>query len=296
MVLGCFCPKLGREVKYALKIKALVVDDSPTDRHLLQGLLARKLSCKVTAVEDGLEALNKLSTETYHIVLLDMQMPIMNGTEVLLEIRLNPASAELPVVMITGTAEESLIRDVMRLGVIDYIVKPIVTHDVLDRLSDVIKRIPPTSLEEIKPRLDSNRPLVLMVVDQDQDFCHIFSSTFGRKHKVIEVPNGALALSLALKNQPDAIFLGDNLGAFSRRGVVRKIRELRSLQNLRVFAVADESTLNTVPSLIYDGIIPKVLAPEFLKQHLERIVFASRENSQAPTCEPDPQAELQPVA
>jgi CheY-like chemotaxis protein len=282
-------------VKHALKIKALVVDDSPTDRHLLQGLLARKLGCKVTAVEDGLEALNKLSTETYHIVLLDMQMPIMNGSEVLMEIRLNPASAELPVVMITGTAEESLIRDVMRLGVIDYIVKPIVTHDVLDRLSDVIKKIPLTSLEEIKPRLDSNRPLVLMVVDQDQDFCRIFSSTFGGTHKVIEVPNGALALRLALKNQPDAIFLGDNLGAFSRRGVVRKIREL-SLQNLRVFAVADESTLNTVPSLPYDGIIPKVMAPEFLKQHLERTVFAGRENSQAPTCEPDPQAELEPVA
>jgi CheY-like chemotaxis protein len=56
----------------------------------------------------------------------------MNGTEVLLEIRLNPASAELPVVMITATAEEGLIRGVMRPGVTDYIVKPIVTRDVLD--------------------------------------------------------------------------------------------------------------------------------------------------------------------
>ena len=79
----------GKEVRRALKIKALVVDDSSTDRHLPQSLLARKLGCKVTAVEDGLEALNKLSSETYQIVLLDMLMPIMNGTEVLLEIRLN---------------------------------------------------------------------------------------------------------------------------------------------------------------------------------------------------------------
>jgi CheY-like chemotaxis protein len=278
-----------------LKIKALVVDDSATDRHLLQGLLARKLGCKVTTVEDGLEALNKLSTETYHIVLLDMLMPIMNGTEVLLEIRLYPASAELPVVMITGTAEEALIRDVMRLGVTDYIVKPIVTHDVLDRLSDIMRRMQPTSLEEIKPRLDPNRSLVLMVVDQDQDFCHLFSSTIGRTHKVIEVSNGALALSLALKDPPDAIFLGDNLGAFSRRGVVRKIRELRSLQNLKVFAVADETALNTVPSLPYDGIIPKVMVPEPLQEHLERTVFATPEEAQA-SSEPDLQVELQPVA
>jgi len=90
-----------------------------------------------------LDALNKLSTETYHIVILDMLMPIMSGTEALLEIeiRLNPSTAEFPVVMITGTAEEGLIRDVMRLGVTDYIlVKPIVTHDVLDRLLDVMKK------------------------------------------------------------------------------------------------------------------------------------------------------------
>jgi CheY-like chemotaxis protein len=283
-------------VRYALKIKALVVDDSPTDRHLLQGLLARKLGCKVAAVEDGLEALNKLSTETYHIVLLDMLMPIMNGTEVLLEIRLNPASAELPVVMITGTAEEALIRDVMRLGVTDYIVKPIVTHDVLDRLSDVMRGMQPSSVEEIKPRLDPNRSLVLMVVDQDQHFRHLLSRAIGQTHEVIEVTNGAQALSLALKNRPDAIFLGDNLGAFSRRGVIRKIRELRSLQNLKVFAVTDETDLNAVSSLPYDGIIPKVLVPESLKEHLDRIVFASPAGIQAPSCEPDLQAELTPVA
>jgi response regulator of citrate/malate metabolism len=53
--------------------------------------------------------------------------------------------------MITGTAEEGLIRDVMRLGVTDYIVKPIVTHDVLDRLLDVMKKMQSASSK--KPTL-----------------------------------------------------------------------------------------------------------------------------------------------
>ena len=114
----------------------------------------------------------------------------------------------------------------MRLGVTDYIVKPIVTHNVLDRLLDVIKKMQSASSEETKPQLDSNRSPVLMVVDQDNKFCNLFSSAVGRTHQVIEATNGAQALSLALKNPPDAIFLGESLGAFSRRGVVRKIREL----------------------------------------------------------------------
>ena len=133
-----------------------------------------------------------------------------------------------------------------------------------------------------------------MVVDQDQHFCHRFSSAIGRTHKVIEVANWPLALSLALKDPPDAIFLGDNLGAFSRRGVVRKIRELRSLQNLKVFAVA-ETLLNTAPALSYDGIIPKASDLESLKEHLERIVFASPEDSRAPNSQPSLQEELQPA-
>ncbi|MGH9425528.1 MAG: response regulator, partial [Terriglobia bacterium] len=84
-------------------IKVLIVDDSSRDRHLLNTILTRKLGCKVTASENGLEALNRLSTDTYNLVILDLQMPLMNGTEVLQEIRQHPATSELPVLMITGT-------------------------------------------------------------------------------------------------------------------------------------------------------------------------------------------------
>jgi len=56
------------------------------------------------------------------------------------------------------------------------------------------------------------------------------------------------------------------------------------------------TSVKTVPSLPYDGIIPKVMAPESLKEHRERIVCAAPEDSQAPSSEPNLQAELQPVA
>ena len=68
-----------------------------------------------------------------------------------------------------------------------------------------------TSSQETKPQLDPNRSLVLIVVDQDKKFCNLFSSIVGRTHQVIEATNGAQALSLALTNPPDAIFLGDSL-------------------------------------------------------------------------------------
>ena len=77
---------------------------------------------------------------------------------------------------------------------------------------------------------------------------------------------------------------------------MRKIRELPGLQNLKVFAIADETTLKTVPSLPYDGIIPKVLAPEALREHLERVAFSVPRETQEPNYAPGFQAELKPVA
>ena len=77
---------------------------------------------------------------------------------------------------------------------------------------------------------------------------------------------------------------------------MRKIRELPGLQNLKVFAIADETTLKTVPSLPYDGIIPKVLVPETLREHLERVAFTVLRETHEPSYAPGLQAELKPVA
>jgi len=103
-----------------------------------------------------------------------------------------------------------------------------------------------------------------MVAEQNNKFYKLFSSAEGRTHQVIEATNGVQALSLALKNPPDTIFLGDSLGA-SHAGGVRKIRELPGLQNIKVFAIRRRTTVKTASSLRYDGIIPKGLVPESSK-------------------------------
>ena len=76
---------------------------------------------------------------------------------------------------------------------------------------------------------------------------------------------------------------------------MRKIRELPGLQNLKVFAIAGETALKTVPSLPYYGIIPKVLEAESLKES-GAYSLRSSWGTQEPSHAPDLQAELMPVA
>src|SRR5207247_9669094 len=81
--------------------KILVVDDTPQNVKLLADLLTAKGYAVVTA-SSGVQALEKVPKETPDLVLLDVVMPEMSGYEVCRKIRTNPATATLPVVMVTA--------------------------------------------------------------------------------------------------------------------------------------------------------------------------------------------------
>ncbi|QQS34463.1 MAG: response regulator [Acidobacteriota bacterium] len=79
----------------------LVIDDSATIRKLISAKL-EKSGHEVVTAEDGVEGLEKIAEKTPDLVLLDITMPKMDGYEVCKEIRANPATKDIPVVMISG--------------------------------------------------------------------------------------------------------------------------------------------------------------------------------------------------
>src|SRR2546427_10816645 len=81
--------------------KILVVDDTPQNVKLLADLLAVK-GYAVASAASGAQALDKIETEQPDLVLVDVVMPEMSGYEVCRKIRGNPATAMLPVVMVTA--------------------------------------------------------------------------------------------------------------------------------------------------------------------------------------------------
>ena len=102
--------------------RVLVVDDDPATVELLQEFLQGK-GYEVRTAGDGAEALRKVKEERPHLILLDIQMPKMDGLEVLR--RLRKIDKEVGVIMITGVNEEAIGRQAMELGAFDYIVKPL---------------------------------------------------------------------------------------------------------------------------------------------------------------------------
>lgn len=121
-------------------MRALVVDDAP-DIRLLADLVLTMAGFTVSAASSGSEALRKLAAgDLPDIVLLDVQMPDVDGWETLTRVRADPRTADLPVVLCTvkGLPEDTLKG--WSLGCDGYLGKPFDINSLVDELNGVLKR------------------------------------------------------------------------------------------------------------------------------------------------------------
>ena len=108
----------------------LVVDDSLTVRRVTQRLLVRE-GYRVVLAKDGLDALERLAEEKPQIVLSDIEMPRMDGFDLVRNMRADARLADLPVIMITSRIAQKHRDDAAELGVDHYLGKPYSEEDLL---------------------------------------------------------------------------------------------------------------------------------------------------------------------
>jgi DNA-binding response OmpR family regulator len=120
-------------------LKVLVVEDDK----FLQKMLLMKFGSegyKVTGASDGEEALKQAFAETPDLVLLDLILPKVNGFEVLTELKAEPKTREVPVIVLSNLGQEEDMRRVKNLGAVDFLVKSNMSiHDVVGRVKDIYK-------------------------------------------------------------------------------------------------------------------------------------------------------------
>ena len=229
--------------------RLLVVDDNRVNR-LLLGRALEQLGHSVTFAENGREALAALDKSPFDLVLLDIEMPEMNGYEVLEALGANPKLRDLPVVMMSSLEEVDSVARCIELGAEDYLFKPV--NPIL------LKARVGASLEKKRLR-DQQRELF-------------------RKFATAEVAEELLATGLTLGGKDvEASVLFSDIRAFTSlteaRSPADTIELLNSYYTLMFDAIGAHGGI--VNQMMGDGLMAVFGAPLPRADHRERAVRAS---------------------
>ena len=117
----------------------LVVEDSPMMRQLLVFAMSRIKNMGIVEADDGVDALKKLASTKFDIIVTDINMPIMDGLKLVKRIRSDPVYKEVPIVIITteGAGEDR--QRALQLGANSYITKPIQAPQVISTVKELLE-------------------------------------------------------------------------------------------------------------------------------------------------------------
>lgn len=113
-------PNAGTGIK-----KILLVDDSSTSRMTARMLLSGHESYVLTSACDGQEGVEKAIVELPNLILMDIEMPRMNGIEACRLLKQNKTTKNIPVVLLTMRGEEQFVRQAYASGCNDFLTKPV---------------------------------------------------------------------------------------------------------------------------------------------------------------------------
>ena len=125
----------------ATDMKFLIVDDFSTMRRIVRGLLKESGFNNAEEAEDGVMALQKLRNDRFDFVVSDINMPKMNGFELLAQIKADETLKHLPVLMVTAEARKEDIVQAAQGGAAGYIVKPFTKATLEDKLTNIFKKM-----------------------------------------------------------------------------------------------------------------------------------------------------------
>jgi CheY-like chemotaxis protein len=125
-------PELVASIKDGIKV--LLVEDYKHSQIIVTRLLKKNNFDTIVVVENGAEAVDAVKKQKFDLILMDMQMPIMNGFEATERIRLMPEYKETPIIALTAFAMKGDREKCLEAGATDYIPKPIDSQEFIQKV------------------------------------------------------------------------------------------------------------------------------------------------------------------
>lgn len=256
--------------------KILIVDDDSFSRKILKNFLA-KFPCRTFEAPDGVEALAIIATESPDLVLLDVNMPVLNGLETLQEIRSSATHSRLPVVAVSAHAERSLVMKFIDLGISGFVVKPLRPAVTIKRLEAVFYALedrPAVEAVPMPPGPSGSARRRLLLVEHDPNFRDFAIPLLEEQFEVVEAASGALAWQTFTERAPQVVLIEESLQLLGADRLAGMIRAAGNDQ-VRLYLLA-EAGADHPPQPHFDGVIRKSFIPDLFMRELTETLFPER--------------------
>jgi CheY-like chemotaxis protein len=121
-------------------MKIMIVDDCNTTRKLL-GHYLKSRGYSVVFAENGLDALEKLGTHTVNLIMTDLNMPFMDGIELIKSVRSHSELSDIPILMVTTENDEIEREKAISSGANGYLTKPVSGDAIAENIKSIVKQI-----------------------------------------------------------------------------------------------------------------------------------------------------------
>jgi two-component system, OmpR family, alkaline phosphatase synthesis response regulator PhoP len=129
-------------------MRVLVVEDEQDIAGLIKHALEREQGARVVTVGSGSAAIAAVAEETPDVIVLDLNLPVLNGFEVCRILRSRPATCRIPIIILSARATEMDRVSGLDLGADDYVTKPFSLKELAARVRAVLRRRQPTTADE----------------------------------------------------------------------------------------------------------------------------------------------------
>jgi two-component system, chemotaxis family, chemotaxis protein CheY len=256
-------------------MRILVVDDSLTIRSLIRRSLADVRDADIVEASNGVDALSQISRRRFDLVVLDMNMPVMDGLEALEALRAAPDYAALPVVMLTSEKNEALVRRLVELRITDFLSKPLSPEVLSHRLTRVIERLREGDRAPV-PTVSDQAARRILVVEQDPDRRHFLMTALAGHYALTEADSAAAALQTCMADDSprfDVVLAGPHVGLPPAEMFVAKFRSLPRATPGRLIGVVPKGVgVADARRGLFDAVVENSSVPEIFLADLDRAV------------------------
>ncbi len=232
----------------------LIVDDSKSTRNMLQRQL-KAVGATVTQAADGMEGFTAAKSDTFDLIISDIEMPHMDGFALCRELKSHPRTRAVPIVILSTCDKEEDIGRGFSVGAAAYVLKNNARHELIQRVKEILNRA----------TLLRNR-LFLVVDDSRLIRSTLSESLLQAGFRVVTANNGQEALELLKAQKPDVILSDINMPVMGGAEFCEAVRAKEELADVPFVAMSTDSDRRMMREMVHFGASAYLIKPFNVEQ------------------------------